>query len=102
MIDLSELTIGQIHSAYRAKTYTARELVQAYLDRINGFDKNSPHINSIITFSSSALQEADDLDRYLRVTGKLKSTLHGIPTIVKDQIETEGIKTTFGSITMNN
>jgi len=41
------------------------------------------------------------LDRYLKVTGKLKSTLHGIPSIVKDQVETMGIKTTFGSIAMN-
>ena len=98
MINLSELTISEVQSAYLAGEYSARKLVQAYFDRIKAIDENGPRLNSILTVSPFALNEADHLDAYLKLTGKLKGPLHGIPTIVKDQIETKGIRTTFGSI----
>ena len=102
MVSLSELTISEIHSAYIAGEYSARELVQAYFDRIKNLDENGPRLNSILTISPFAVNEADHLDAYLKLTGKLKGPLHGIPTIVKDQIETKGITTSFGSIAAKN
>jgi Amidase len=99
MINLSELTISQVHSAYTTGTVTAIELVQAYLDRIKSPDKTGPTLNFILAQSTTALREADDLDGYLRTTEGLKGGLHSIPTIIEDQIETKGsIITIFGSI----
>ena len=98
MINLSELAINQVHSAYTTGTFTAIELVQAYLDRIKSPDKTGPRLNFILAQPTTALQEADDLDGYLRTTGGLKEGLHSIPTIIEDQIETKGIITIFGSI----
>ena len=57
-----EATIDQIHAAYRSGELTCRQLVQMYLDRIAGFDKNGPAINAIITLNPDALREAARLD----------------------------------------
>jgi amidase len=58
-----EATIADIHAAYRDGSLTARQLVQGYLDRIDAYDKKGPSINSIISLSPRALEEADRLDR---------------------------------------
>ena len=99
---MSGLTIGQVQKAYIAGTFTARELVQAYFDRIESVDKSGPRLNSILARSTTALQEADELDIYLRATEHLEGSLHGIPTIAKDQIENKGIITTFASTVARN
>jgi amidase len=95
---VEELTIDQVHEAYRSGTFTARELVQVYLDRIVAIDQSGPTLNSIITVSDTALEEADELDRALAEKGELVGSMHGVPILVKDQIETAGLRTTFGSI----
>ncbi len=95
---VEELTIEQVHEAYRSGTFTARDLVQAYLDRIVSIDQSGPTLNSIITVSDTALDEAAELDRAFASTGELVGSLHGVPILVKDQIETAGLRTTFGSI----
>ena len=95
---VTEITIDQVHAGYLAKMFTAREIVQAYLDRIEAIDRSGPELNSIITVSPTALAEADALDQALAETGKLAGSLHGVPIVVKDQVETAGIVTTFGSI----
>ncbi|TFC19734.1 amidase [Cryobacterium algoritolerans] len=94
---IQEITIEEVQAGYRSGAYTAREIVQAYLDRIAAIDTAGPALNSIITVSSTALAEADALDSTLAKTGNLVGSLHGVPIVVKDQIETAGILTTFGS-----
>ena len=96
---VEELTIAAVHDAFRSGAYTARELVQAYLDRIEAIDKSGPALNSIITVSSTVLEEADALDARMAETGDLVGPLHGVPIVVKDQVETAGMVTTFGSET---
>jgi amidase len=92
-----EATIDDIHMAFRSGRLTARELVQGYLDRINAYDKQGPNINSIITINPNALAEADRLDAALRASG-LVGPLHGIPILVKDEIDAAGMPTTLGTV----
>jgi amidase len=92
-----EATIDDIHDAYKSGRLTCRELVQIYLDRIEAFDKKGPAINALITVNSNALAEADRLDAAYKATGPV-GPLHGIPVIVKDQMDATGMPTTLGSV----
>jgi amidase len=95
---LEETTIEEIHGAFLAGALTCVELVQRYLDRIAAYDQSGPALNSYVTINPEALTEAARLDAVFRKTGKLSGPLHGIPIAVKDQVETKGIATSFGSI----
>lgn len=95
---IEELTIAQVHSAFLSGELTAEDLVSAYLDRIEQIDRSGPELNALIAVSQGALEEARRLDQELAETGRLAGPLHGVPIVVKDQIETAGLPTTFGSI----
>ena len=75
--------------------------MQRYIDRIEAYDRQGPALNSIVNVNQSALAEADRLDDLLSRTRTLAGPLHGIPVVVKDQAETKGIVTTFGSIALD-
>ena len=92
-----EASIDDIQAAYKAGTLTAHQLVQAYLDRIDAYDKHGPKINSIITLNPHALEEADKLDAAYKTSGPV-GPLHGIPVVVKDEIDTAGMPTTLGTL----
>jgi amidase len=91
-----EATIDGIHAAFKSGKLTARQLVQGYLDRIAAYDKRGPNINSIITLNDHALEDADRLDAAWRASGPA-GPLHGIPVLVKDEIDTAGMPTTLGT-----
>ncbi len=97
-----ETTIDEVQKAFLSGELTAHELVQGYLDRINAYDQQGPTLNSIITINSNALEDADRLDAELKRTRNLVGPLHGIPIVIKDQVETAGIRTTFGSIAIDD
>ncbi len=92
-----ETTIADIHAAYRAGALTARALVESYLDRIEAYDRNGPAINSIVSINPGAVQEADRLDVIFRSGGPV-GPLHGIPVVMKDQADVDGMPTTMGSV----
>jgi amidase len=92
-----ETSIDDIHAAFKSGKLTARRLVQGYLDRINAYDKQGPTINSVISINPNALEEADKLDAAYKRAGPV-GPLHGIPVLVKDEIDTAGMPTTLGTL----
>jgi len=99
---LQEATIDDIHAAFRSSRLTSRQLVELYLARIDALDKQGPAINAIVTVNPNALDEADAADRAFRERGEFIGPLHGIPVLVKDQLETRGLTTTFGSAALKD
>jgi amidase len=95
--DVEETTIGQVHDAMRERRLTCRELVDAYIRRINAYDKNGPAINAIVTINPDATKEADEMDRRFGQSG-LTGPLHCVPMIVKDNFETKGLQTSNGAL----
>ncbi|MEU4295304.1 amidase family protein [Kribbella sp. NPDC026596] len=91
-----EATIADIHSAYAAGTLTCSGLVGYYLDRIEAYDKSGPQINAITTVSPSVREEAAALDKAYAESGPV-GPLHGVPVLMKDQVDTVGMPTTLGS-----
>ena len=94
---LQETTIAGIQRAFADGSLTARQLVELYLNRIEAYDRNGPEINSIITVNPQALEDADRLDRDFGNNG-LTGPLHGVPVILKDQMDARGMPTTLGSV----
>jgi len=84
---LEEATIDDIQSAYKSGKLTTVNLIQGYLDRINAYEKNGPRINSIIAVNPNVLKQAALLDAERIKTGP-RSALHGIPVLLKDNIDT--------------
>jgi Asp-tRNA(Asn)/Glu-tRNA(Gln) amidotransferase A subunit family amidase len=99
--DVMEASIGDIQAAYKAGTLTAHQLVQMYLDRIGAYDKRGPKINAIITLNPHALEEADRLDAAFKTSG-LVGPMHGIPVLVKDEIDVANLPTTLGTVVFKN
>ena len=94
---LEQASIAQIHAAMLARKITARELVDAFLARIDAFDQQGPELNAVVTRAADAQARADECDAALRSTGSLTGPLHGIPMVVKDCLETADMPTSFGS-----
>ena len=92
-----EATIEDVHAEYKAGRLTAHALVRAYLDRIEAYDKNGPKINAVITINPNAIEEADALDAAYKRSGPV-GPLHGIPVVLKDQMDVAGLPTTLGSV----
>lgn len=92
-----EHDITQIQQGYKDGSFTIREVVQAYLDRINEIDKNGYELNSIIEVNPDALQIAEALDKEFEA-GDIRGPMHGIPVVLKDNIDThDNMSTTAGS-----
>jgi len=93
---LMEGTIDSIHAAMRSGELTCTRLVQAYLDRIAAYDQVGPNLNAVQNVNPHALQEAARLDAALRSSGPV-GPLHCIPVLVKDEVDTSFMPTTYGS-----
>jgi len=99
-VQVVEATIGELHREMLAGRLTARALVEAYLARIEAYDRKGPSLNAIRVVNPGALARADSLDAELRRTGALTGPLHGIPVIVKDNYDVVGFATTAGSASL--
>lgn len=93
-----EATVSGVHAAMREGRLTARQLVQSYLDRIEAYDKSGPRINSVLQLNPQVLAEADRLDALAAARPAVPlAPLHGIPVLIKDNIECAGVETTAGA-----
>ena len=94
---VEEMTISKLQTGYHSGEFTVREVTQAYLDRIEAIDRNGPTLNSIIAVNPEALEIADKLDKEL-AAGIFRGPMHGVPVILKDNIDTQdSMPTTAGS-----
>ncbi|PHN08232.1 amidase [Flavilitoribacter nigricans] len=94
-IELEETTIQQLQDGYQQGTFTIHEVVQTYLDRIAALDDAGPELNAIIQVNPDALAIADSLDRELQA-GNSRGPMHGIPVVLKDNIDTHDQMFTTG------
>ena len=95
-IDVTAATLEQVNQALDEGTLTSERLVELYLERIEAFDQDGPMLNAIITLNPKALARAQELDRE-RVAHGARSPLHGIPIVLKDNLDTADMPTTAGS-----
>ena len=96
--ELQDATIDELQTAMKKGRLTSKELTQMYIDRINAYDEKLK-LNSIIAVNPAALSEAAKYDKE-RKSGKVRGALHGIPIIIKDNIDVKGMPTTVGSLSL--
>jgi Asp-tRNA(Asn)/Glu-tRNA(Gln) amidotransferase A subunit family amidase len=94
---LQEATIDGIHAALRSGHISCVQLVQSYLNRIAAYDQTGPTLNAIQNVNPAALKTAADLDAGFKASGEFRGPLHCIPVLVKDDINTDFLPTTYGS-----
>ncbi len=98
---LEEATISDLQAGMKSDAFTAVSLAEAYLARIKEIDKSGPALNSVIELNPDALVIAGNLDRE-RMDGVFLGPLHGIPVLIKDNIDTaDRMTTTAGSLALN-
>jgi len=98
--ELDETTITDLQEAMKSGKYSARSLVEKYLARIDQIDKQGPAINAVIELNPDVLAIADGLDKERKDKG-VRGPLHGIPVLIKDNIDTgDKMMTTAGSLAL--
>jgi amidase len=98
--DLDELTLSDLQAGMAAGKMTARSITQQYLDRISELDRKGPTLRNVLETNPDALSIADSLDQE-RKAGKVRGPLHGIPILLKDNIDTaDRMTTTAGSLAL--
>ncbi len=91
-----EVTIDKLTDGYENGDFTIRKVVEAYLQRIEEIDQSGPGLNAYIEINPDAVAVADELDRELQ-EGNSRGVLHGIPVVLKDNVDTSDMPTTAGS-----
>jgi amidase len=98
--ELEEITIPELQDGMKSGRFTARSLVEKYTARIDEIDKRGPAVNAIIELNPDALSFADALDQERKAKGP-RGPLHGIPVLIKDNIDTaDKMMTTAGSLAL--
>ena len=102
VFELQELSLSELQDGLRSRRWTGEHVTQLYLDRIEALDRDGPRLGAIIRTNPDALAIARQLDRE-RQTGRIRGPLHGIPVVIKDNIETaDSMPTTAGSLALRN
>ena len=97
---MQELSIAKILSRMRSGELTSRQLAEYYLERIESLDQNGPKVNSVIEVNPDVHKLADELDEERRAR-KIRGALHGVPILLKDNIDTaDRMQTTSGSLAL--
>ena len=96
-----EIDIITLHNGYKNRNFTIEEVTRAYIKRIEKIDQNGPKLNSIIEINPDAIKIAKLLDEEMKIKG-LRGYLHGVPILLKDNINTKDkMSTTAGSRALN-
>ncbi|WP_026166692.1 amidase [Gracilimonas tropica] len=95
-LNLEEITISELQEGFENGDFTIEDVTAAYLERIAEKDQNGPKLNSMLYINPMALDVAKELDSELR-EGKKRGPLHGIPVVLKDNIDTYDMPTTAGA-----
>ena len=98
--ELEEMTISELQDGMRSGRFTARSIAEAYLQRIDASDKKGPAVNAVIELNPDVTAIADEMDRERKEKGA-RGPLHGIPVLIKDNIDTaDRMHTTAGSLAL--
>ena len=98
--NLNEKTVTELQAMMAAGELTSVQLTQYYIDRINQLDQNGPGVNAVIELNPDALAIAGNADS-MRARGKVLGPLHGIPVLLKDNIDTgDSMQTSAGSFAL--
>jgi amidase len=98
--ELEEMTVSELQAGMESGKFTSHSITNAYLKRIEKIDKDGPSINSVIEINPDALVIAEKMDKE-RKAGRVLGPLHGIPIIIKDNIDTaDRMMTTAGSLAL--
>jgi amidase len=98
--EFEEVTLSELQDAMQSGRKSSRAIVAAYLARVQEIDKAGPAVNSIIELNPDALETADRLDAERRA-GRIRGPLHGVPVLIKDNIDTaDKMQTTAGSLAL--
>ena len=95
-LEITASTIEDINAAFNNESLTSEQLVELYLSRIEAYDDAGPAINAVLALNGQAVDRARALDAERRAKGP-RSRLHGIPIVLKDNIDTADLPTTAGS-----
>ena len=99
--ELDEMTVAQLQDAMSSGRYTSRQLVDLYLQRIEAVDRRGPSLRSVIEVNPDAASIADALDAERKTKGA-RGPLHGIPVLIKDNIDTaDKMSTSAGSLALD-
>lgn len=100
--ELNEVSIKLLQGKMTNKSLSSREITKLYLDRIEAIDKNGPALNSVIELNPDALDVAEQMDKE-RSEGKVRGMMHGIPVLIKDNIDTaDKMHTSAGALALAN
>ncbi|WP_280370585.1 amidase family protein, partial [Nocardia wallacei] len=100
-LDPERVDIAGLQDAMRAGRVTSAELVQTYLNRIRVLNDEGPRLNAIRMVNPHALRDAERLDAERR-RGRVRGPLHGVPVLVKDNIDVAGMPTTAGALALRD
>ena len=98
--ELNEISVTELQEKMSKGIYSSEQITKMYLQKIEAVDKNGPRLNSVIELNPDAIDIAKAMDKE-RKEGKIRSALHGIPILIKDNIDTaDKMMTTAGSLAL--
>ena len=97
---LVELDVAELQRRMTAGTWSSRQITEGYLARIAALDDAGPRLGAVVELSARALADADERDRE-RAAGRVRGPLHGIPVLIKDNIDVAGMVDSAGSLALS-